>query len=125
MTRKKIIPAAVEPSHLPAKLARDTALPVVIPDTLGMLKDLKVIVQGDIDVMRTKQKGGGEADATGQKIRNLVASIAGMMSAEKAAIDDAEMAKLTKRELAAKLREEAAKLDAESDENGEPSDADD
>lgn len=121
MTRKRIIAAVVEPAaegratHLPAKLARDIALPVVIPDSLGMLKDLKVIMQGDIDVMLNKQKGGGEADATGQKIRNLVASIGGIVAAEKAAVDDTALAKLTKRELAAKLREEATKLDDDSD----------
>ena len=108
--------AVPEPTQLAPRVARDLAIPVVVPDVIGMLQTAKVILGEELRFMREDQAGGKAADATGQKIRNLVASIGSMLTTEKAATDEAEMSKLTKAELAAKLREEAARLEAEDEE---------
>ncbi len=111
-TRKRRPSAALvrrEPTE-PTKRAtsdRDSPLAFVIPDIVTMLQQVKAIVGSELTIMQTE----GRTDSSGQKIRNLAATLASVQSSEKDAVKDEELAGLTSQQLARKLRKEADLLE--------------
>lgn len=93
---------------LPATV-RDQSLPTVVPAVKAMLEDAKVIIATEL---RTLRINGGLGDSTGQRIRNMVASIASLMESEKKASEGLHgLEGATPAELAAALRAEADRIE--------------
>ena len=86
-----------------------------VPEVLSMLKDLKVVAAADLALMRKLAETGSVADPTGQKLRNLAATIATIQDTEREDTEDDELANLTPAQLKKRLLAEAAAIDGDED----------
>ncbi len=118
---KKPAPAAlvrraldeVEPPKRALPARSEEAIPFVIPSVAAMLQDIRIIVGTELSTMKEAKTMVG--DATGQKIRNLAATIASVLESEKK-LDDNDMSDMTPEQLAAAHEEAARRLRGEMDE---------
>lgn len=89
---------------IPARVA------FVEPEVVGMLRDIKSIVAVELAFMRQQQGTGMPVDSSGQKVRNLAATIETLVKTEKAALDEEDLSKLTDLQMAEKFEAEARRL---------------
>lgn len=85
---------------------KDTVIAFVEPTIKKMLRDLKKVVGNDIEGLA---RAGSIGDTTGQRVRNLAATLASIQSSEKTANEGPTGAEnLTPDQLADKLERQAA-----------------
>lgn len=94
---------------------KDQTLPMVVPRIKTMLQDLKLITASELTRLKNMESIG---DTTGQRLRNLAATVASVMESErKEAEGPSGLEGATRAELAAALRAELAEL--EKEDNGD------
>jgi hypothetical protein len=89
----------------------------VIPQTASLLKDIQAMVGYELNVMKQRaiaSDGKSSVDWEGGKLRNLMATVQQAHEVEKE-IENEDLSGLSKKELAARHREEAARLELEDE----------